>query len=86
LSQDALLQIQASTNNYSQPYVADARWRRSAATWNRPNRYYPGLNSPSPSKPFANVRPAPNAFERYWPFLLEERENPRTGNVILTLP
>jgi hypothetical protein len=37
-------------------------------------------------KPFSNVRPAPTAFERYWPLLLEGREDPKTGVVIWYIP
>ncbi|MDZ4657259.1 MAG: hypothetical protein SH868_06725 [Bythopirellula sp.] len=38
------------------------------------------------SKPFAGMRPAPTAFERYWPLLLEGREDPETGVVIWSIP
>jgi hypothetical protein len=32
------------------------------------------------------MRPAPTAFERYWPLLLEGREDPETGVVIWSIP
>ena len=38
------------------------------------------------SKPFEEVRPAPTAFERYWPLLLEGRQDPHTGVIIWSLP
>jgi hypothetical protein len=41
---------------------------------------------PALSKPFSNMRPAPTAFERYWPLLLEGREDPKTGVVIWYIP
>ena len=37
-------------------------------------------------KPFEEVRPAPTAFERYWPLMLEGRENPKTGVIHWSLP
>jgi hypothetical protein len=37
-------------------------------------------------KPFDHVRPAPTAFERYWPLMLEGHEDPRTGVIIWSLP
>jgi hypothetical protein len=37
-------------------------------------------------KPFENVRPAPTAFERYWPLMLEGHEDPKTGVIIWSLP
>lgn len=37
-------------------------------------------------KPFENVRPAPTAFERYWPLMLEGHENPKTGVIYWSLP
>ncbi len=38
------------------------------------------------AKPFTGLRPAPTAFERYWPLLLEGREDPETGVVIWSIP
>ena len=38
------------------------------------------------SKPFDGIQPAPTAFERYWPFLLEGRQDPHTGVIIWSLP
>ena len=38
------------------------------------------------AKPFAGMRPAPTAFERYWPLMLEGREDPETGVVIWSIP
>lgn len=37
-------------------------------------------------KPFDNVRPAPTAFERYWPLMLEGRQDPKTGVIIWYMP
>lgn len=37
-------------------------------------------------KPFENARPEPTAFERYWPLMLEGREDPKTGVIIWYLP
>jgi hypothetical protein len=60
----------------------------------QPTRYgvavtpsYPTTIARAPvGKPFANVRPAPTAFERYWPLMLEGREDPNTGIIIWSLP
>lgn len=38
------------------------------------------------TKPFAQVRPTPNAIDRYWPLLMERREDPNTGLIIWQLP
>jgi hypothetical protein len=37
-------------------------------------------------KPFENARPAPTAFERYWPLMLEGRQDPKTGVIIWYMP
>lgn len=37
-------------------------------------------------KPFENAHPAPTAFERYWPLLLEGRQDPNTGVIIWYMP
>ena len=67
----------------------------AGATLNRPGGRVPyAANTPFPSnvsqarvgKPFDNVRPAPTAFERYWPLMLEGREDPKTGVIIWSLP
>lgn len=52
------------------------------------NSYYPAAVSSSTQlqKPFAAVRPARTAFDRYWPYLLEGHEDPHTGFIIWTLP
>ena len=48
--------------------------------------FYPGVSRLPAQKPFANIeRPAP-ALERYWPLLLEGREDPHTGVIIWSLP
>jgi hypothetical protein len=47
--------------------------------------YYPSTVTPV-EKPFAYVRPPATAFDRYWPFLMEAREDPDTGLIIWTLP
>jgi len=48
--------------------------------------YYSSVPSSTHRKPFANIQPSPNAFERYWPLLLEAREDPETGIIIWSLP
>ena len=48
--------------------------------------YYPGVSRLPTQKPFANVQHPRNAVERYWPLLLEGRENPHTGVIIWSLP
>ncbi len=40
----------------------------------------------SVGKPFENIRHPPSAFERYWPLMLEGREDPKTGVIIWSLP
>ena len=37
-------------------------------------------------KPFTGIRPEPTVFERYWPLMLEGREDPKTGVIIWSLP
>jgi hypothetical protein len=37
-------------------------------------------------KPFEHARPAPTAFERYWPLMLEGRQDPQTGIIIWYMP
>jgi hypothetical protein len=49
--------------------------------------YYPTNASQQPiTKPFTGYRPAPTAFERYWPLMLEGREDPNTGVIIWSIP
>jgi hypothetical protein len=38
------------------------------------------------SKPFANIPQPQTAFDRYWPLMLEGREDPNTGQIIWSLP
>jgi hypothetical protein len=49
-------------------------------------KYPTTIAGPRVGKPFENARPAPTAFERYWPLLLEGREDPKTGVIIWSLP
>jgi hypothetical protein len=55
-----------------------------------PRNFSPGYPSSSYTqrvgKPFENARPAPTAFERYWPLMLEGRQDPKTGVVIWYMP
>ena len=82
LTYSAKMQLRASTaSRYATP-----SWRPPAPSRRGVLPYFPAPTYQAPVKPFANVRPAPSSFERYWPLLLEPRENPRTGRVIWTLP
>lgn len=49
-------------------------------------KFYPGVSRLPAQKPFANVQPEPSGLQRYWPLLLEGREDPNTGLIIWTLP
>ncbi len=49
-------------------------------------RYPTNVYSQRVGKPFENARPAPTAFERYWPLMLEGREDPKTGVIIWYMP
>ncbi len=49
-------------------------------------KFYPGVSRSPTQKPFADVEPQPNALQRYWPLLLEGREDPNTGLIIWSLP
>ena len=76
-------QFVPNTTIYSAPYYAVTTHRSVTAPR---SSYYPTSTSRQTQKPFSDVRPAPTAFERYWPLLLEAREDPQTGLVIWTLP
>ena len=79
--------IQPTTTLYSTPYYAITTHRTIPA---RPTSYYPTTNSAATGsltpKPFADLQRPPTAVQRYWPYLLEAREDPRTGLVIWQLP
>ena len=47
---------------------------------------YPAAVRPGNRKPFAGARPASTAVDRYWPLLMEAREDPKTGLIIWRLP
>ncbi len=49
-------------------------------------RYFPGVSRLPTQKPFANLERPPTALERYWPLLLEGRQDPNTGLIIWSLP
>ena len=49
-------------------------------------KFYPGVSRLPTQKPFANVQPEPTGLQRYWPLLLEGREDPNTGLILWTLP
>ena len=71
------------TTIYSAPYYAITTHRRvTTPTTN----YYPNVSPRDDAKPFSEIRPAPTAIDRYWPLLLEAREDRNTGLVIWTLP
>jgi hypothetical protein len=48
--------------------------------------YPSNVYSQRAGKPFENARPAPTAFERYWPLMLEGRQDPNTGVIIWYMP
>ncbi len=52
----------------------------------RTPRFYPGVSRLPTQKPFANLERPPTAIERYWPLLLEGRQDPETGLIIWQLP
>ena len=52
----------------------------------RPPHFYPGVSRLPAQKPFANIERPQNALERYWPLLLEGRQDPNTGLIIWSLP
>jgi len=49
-------------------------------------RFYPGVSRLPEQKPFEGLQPAPTAFDRYWPLLLEGQQNPNTGFIIWRFP
>lgn len=69
----------------SSAYFPGAR-RGPSAPATHLNGFYPPSSRQATSKPFEGVRPAPTAFERYWPLLLEGRQDPHTGVIIWSLP
>ena len=76
---------------YSTPYYAITTSRtipaRPAAYRASSNpHYFPAGNGLQTQKPFADIRRPPNAIERYWPYMLEAREDPSTGLIIWRLP
>jgi len=62
----------------------------STSASNLPGRgtqqFYPGVSRLPTQKPFANLERPPTGFERYWPLLLEGRQDPNTGLIIWSLP
>ena len=48
--------------------------RRSAATFGNTGGYY-STNRP-PQKPFADYRPAPTAYQQYWPLMVFPNNGP----------
>lgn len=77
---------------YSAPYYAITRRRGVAATIapvapvTAPALGVTTRQTGIVSKPFVNLERPANAVERYWPLLLEAREDRRTGLVIWSLP
>jgi len=65
---------------YAPPATTSVASRQQAPT------FYPGVSRLPPEKPFENIAPQPNAFQRYWPLLLEGREDRNTGVIIWRLP
>ena len=72
---------------YSTPYYAITTHRTIPVP---STSYYPTTGvtpfETQAEKPFADVRHRPNAVQRYWPYMLEAREDPTTGLVIWRLP
>ncbi|MGI9430524.1 MAG: hypothetical protein ACR2NM_17825 [Bythopirellula sp.] len=58
----------------------------AVATGQGAEKFYPGVSRLPAEKPFANIQPEPTGLQRYWPLLLEGREDPNTGLIIWTLP
>ena len=79
------------TTLYSAPYYAITTHRtipdRSVGNYPSSNaHYFPAGDATQTQKPFNNIRYQPNAVQRYWPYMLEAREDPKTGLVIWRLP
>ena len=78
------------TTIYSAPYYAVTTHRvvpdRLAGRNTLANPHYFPVDRTQTQKPFADIRYQPNAVQRYWPLLLEAREDPQTGLVIWRLP
>jgi|GEM_PF-7088303 len=58
----------------------------TSATTQPAQKFYPGISRTPPQKPFTAIERPPTALERYWPLLLEGRENLDTGEIIWRLP
>lgn len=74
---------------YSAPYYAVTTRRtvpRAFVSTATHNRNVVVNNAGQTAKPFTNLQRPPNAVERYWPLLVEAREDPRTGLVYWQLP
>ena len=81
--------MQFHLNRSGGTVYAPPKSRQSAATRTSDRgapHYYPGVSRLPTQKPFANVQHPRNAVERYWPLLLEGREDPHTGVIIWSLP
>ncbi len=48
--------------------------------------FYPGVSRLPAQKPFVNIKQPATALDRYWPLLLEGRQDPNTGLIIWRLP
>jgi len=49
-------------------------------------KFYPGVSRLPTQKPFANLERPATGLQRYWPLLLEGREDPNTGLIHWSLP
>lgn len=47
--------------------------------------HYQSVSQAPRQKPFANIARSPNAFERYWPLMLQARIDPETRTVYIGL-
>ena len=74
---------------YNAPYYAITTNRsvpRGIYSSSRYTHNVPVTNSGQFVKPFSGLQRPPNAIERYWPLLMEAREDRRTGLVYWQLP
>lgn len=58
----------------------------AAAPGQGPRNFYPGVNRAPTQKPFADIEQPLTGLQRYWPLLLEGREDPNTGLIIWSFP
>jgi hypothetical protein len=66
--------------------VAVAQVPLGPAPSTAPTNFYPGISRAQPPKPFTDAQREPSGLERYWPLLLEGRQDPNTGWILWRLP